>query len=106
MCCTIFLKMDVAKDIESQISRLERELRDSLVRVSPVHSTPMPQFPTQSDSGVITMKPIGQPAGNQTTQLLQTPVNYTFKPNSGTRPKDQKQDSVVGSSKIQLKMVI
>jgi hypothetical protein len=60
-----------------KITQLKKELRDSMTASDPVHSTPIPQFQFQSDSGVMTTMPSKQP-DDKKTQFLLTPIGSQF----------------------------
>lgn len=73
-------------NLDIKIAQLEKELRDSMTAIGPVHSTLIPQFQFQSDSGVVTTRPSKQP-DDKTTQFWQTPIGSHF--SSGARPKEK-----------------
>ncbi|CAG2253632.1 unnamed protein product [Mytilus edulis] len=76
--------MDIAENSSAQLSRLEKDLQDTLSRSRHSHSTPIPGF--ASDSGIITTQRNAKTSVDKTTPIHSTPVG-PHHIGIGARPK-------------------
>ena len=76
--------MDKAENLSAQLSRLEKDLRDTLSRSRHSHSTPIPGF--ASDSGIITTQRNAKTSVDKITPIHSTPVG-PHHIGIGVRPK-------------------
>ncbi|CAG2251645.1 unnamed protein product [Mytilus edulis] len=89
--------MDKAENLSAQLSRLEKDLQDTLSRSRHSHSTPIPGF--ASDSGIITTQRNDKTYVDKTTPIHSTPVGPPHI-GIGARPKVFKDIEVPNQLKL------